>query len=221
VTTLRGLRRTARRSVVADPRASQRGVGLIEFTLVLPVFLLLLLVMLEFGLAFNHHLTLGYASREGARTGSALGNGGASSCSGPDDPAGVDQQVIAALQRILKSPGSDVVMTDISAVRIYKANSAGAQIGSSVNVWTYTPGAGPDIDDSSATEILDFSEQSVGWPTCSRDDTTPDSIGVRIDYSYRLNTPLATFVNGFLGGSQAGQITMNDQTVMAINPSTN
>jgi len=33
------------------------------------------------------------------------------------DPAGVDQQVIAALQRIIKSPGSDVVLDDIDEVR--------------------------------------------------------------------------------------------------------
>jgi hypothetical protein len=174
--------------------------------------------MLEFGLAFNHHLTLGYASREGARTGSALANGGASSCSGGNDPAGVDQQIVAAVQRILTSPGSDVVMSDISQIRIFKANSAGQQIGSNVNVWTYTPGSGPDIDDSGVVEKLDFTEQSVGWPVCSRNNTIPDSIGVLIVYDYTLATPLATFVNGFMGGSQATSISMDDQTVMALNP---
>ncbi len=210
--------RLATRPPEHDGRDSERGVGLVEFALILPVFLLLLLVMLEFGLAFNHHLTLGYASREGARTGSALANGGVPSCSAGNDPSGVDGQVIAALQRILKSPGSDVVMSRISQVRIYKASSTGAQIGNFVNTWTYTPGAGPDIDESSGVDRLDFTEGPVGWPACSRDDDIPDSIGVQIKYTYLLTTPLASFVTGVMNGSQAGTIPMDDQTVMAINP---
>ncbi len=44
--------------------------------MVLPIFLLLILGTLEFGIAFDHNLTLEYATREGARTGSALANGG-------------------------------------------------------------------------------------------------------------------------------------------------
>ena len=120
----------------------ERGQSFVEFALILPVCLLLLMIMLEMGQAFNHKLTVGYATREGARTGAALANGGATTCAVPD-PASVDQQIIAAAQRILKSPGSNVVMSNISAIRIYKATATGAQTGSLVNVWTYTPGAGP------------------------------------------------------------------------------
>ena len=36
----------------------------------------MLLGMLEFGIAFNHQLTLGYATREGARIAADLVNGG-------------------------------------------------------------------------------------------------------------------------------------------------
>ena len=46
--------------------------------------MLLLLIMLEIGFAFNHKLTVGYATREGARTGAALANGGATSCAVPE-----------------------------------------------------------------------------------------------------------------------------------------
>ncbi len=45
------------------------GQALVEFALVLPIALFLLLIMLEVGLAFSHKLTVGYATREGARTG--------------------------------------------------------------------------------------------------------------------------------------------------------
>ena len=55
---------------------AERGQGLVEFAMLVPFFLLLLLGMLEFGFAFDQNLTLEYATREGARVGSALANGG-------------------------------------------------------------------------------------------------------------------------------------------------
>src|SRR5262245_65465522 len=117
---------------------------------------MLLLIMLEFGLAFNHRLTVGYASREGARIGAGLANGGATSCA-TNDPGLVDQQVVAAVQRILKSPGSPIVMSDVSQVRIYQADAAGQPIGSLTNVWTYTPGGGPALEPSPAAHRLRLS----------------------------------------------------------------
>ena len=56
--------------------AAHAGQGLVEFAVLVPMFMLLLMGMLEFGLAFSHHQTLQYATREGARAGAALSNGG-------------------------------------------------------------------------------------------------------------------------------------------------
>jgi hypothetical protein len=210
------LLRSQRRLPAGDAQAGQ---GLVEFTLVLPIFLLLILIMFEFGFAYNHNLTIGLASREGARTGASLVNGGVTTCSGGNDPSGVDAQIIAGLQRILKSPGSDVVMTDIGSIRIFKADAAGAQIGSFVNVWNYAgAGLGPDVDPGAGVEKIDFTQTSVAWPACSRvNNSNPDSLGVQIRYTYRLETPLAGMVS-FLRGNQALTIAMNDQTVMVLNP---
>jgi Flp pilus assembly protein TadG len=194
---------------------------LVEFALVLPVFLLLLLVMFEFGFAYNHSLTVGLATREGARTGAALANGGATSCSGGNDPNKIDAQIVAGVQRILKSPGSDVEMSDVQSVRIYKADSSGNQIGSYVDVWAYTgSGSGPDVIPGNGTERIDFTQSSTGWPVCSRDNgSNPDALGVQVRYRYRLKTPLASLV-GFLQGNQTTTIQMNDQTVMNLDPTT-
>ncbi len=183
----------------------------------MPVFLILLAGMLEFGLAFSDRLTLGNATREGARIGAALATGSSTPCSG--DPSGVDTAVIASVQNILKSGGSAVDLSHVSAIRIFKANSSGTQIGGYVNVWTYTPGHGPDADPGPGTETLDFSPSSVAWPACSRDNgsASPDSIGVTVDYDYHLKTPLVALV-GLIGGTQAGTLPMVDTTVMALNP---
>ena len=66
-------------------RNGARGQGLVEFAVLVPVFFLLLLGMLEFGLAYTHDQTLAYATREGARTGASLGVGNSSyPCTHPE-----------------------------------------------------------------------------------------------------------------------------------------
>ena len=74
------LRSVERHAHGADPvmrrRKRERGQSLVEFSMIITVVMLLLLGMMEFGFVFDHHLTLEYATREGARVGSALGNGG-------------------------------------------------------------------------------------------------------------------------------------------------
>ena len=201
-----------------DPRADERGQSVVEFIVIVPIVAMLLLIMLEFGLAFNHRLTVGYATREGARIGAALAHGGATSCA-VADPALVDEQVIAATQRILKSPGSPIVMSDVSRIEIYKSDSAGNQVGSLVNRWTYTPGSGPDIDPGPTVDRLDFTQATIPWPACGRrNGTNPDSIGVRVVYSYRLSTPLRAAADFFGGPTVGSTFAMTDQTIMALNP---
>lgn len=201
-------------------RAGESGVALVELTLVLPVFLFLLLIALEFGLAFKDELTLSQATREGARTGSGLAAAGVANCSGGLDPENVDAQIIAAVQGVLDSPGSAVDLDDVSTIRIYKSDSSGDQVGTYANAWRYVAGAGPDMDPGAGVDILDFVPDGAGgWPACLRVNSgTPDSLGVHIEYTYRLKTPLAAF-SQFLGGSQGVTITMPNHTVMALNPS--
>jgi len=187
-------------------RERSRGQGLVEFSISVPVFVLLLFGMLEFGFAFTHNLTLEYATREGARSGAALGPGTTNvPC------AQVDDQIVAAVQRVLTSPGSAIDISRISAIRIYKADSAGNPVGSSTtNTWV--TGAGPTVDGVA----LVFKSSVVNWSACGRDNgSSPDSIGVSVDYSYKLISPLGIFLG--MGGTPAFQMT--DRTVMALNPS--
>jgi TadE-like protein len=190
--------------------------------MVIIVAMMLLLGMLEFGMVFDHHLSLEYATREGARIAAALANGGGTmGCGTGQSPnaANVDKQIVAAVQRVLKSPGSPIDASRVSEIRIFETTSSGAQNGSLANVWTYnmpSGGGGPTVDGVA----LDFSQSgAAGWSACSRDNgATPDSVGVSITYSYRLATPLAGIVGAF-GSPGSAQITITDKTVMALNPS--
>ncbi len=176
---------------------------MVEMVLILPVLLLLTLGTLEFGFAFDHHLTLEYASREGARTGAALSNGDGDSslC------ATIDPQVIAAVQRVLQSPSSDIALSEVPEIRIFKAGANGQELGP-VNRWVYRPGAGPVVDG----QALDFAEASATWAPCSRQaQPNPDSLGVSLTYEYRLRTPLINMLG-------MGSISMADRTVMPLAP---
>ncbi|MDP9484087.1 MAG: pilus assembly protein [Chloroflexota bacterium] len=186
-------------------RASARGQSLVEFAVSVPVFVMLLFGMLEFGFAFNHNLTLEYATREGARTGAALAKG-----TNTIPCANVDEEIIASVQRVLTSPGAPIDISRISEVRIYKADASGNQVGSSYNRWI--PGAGPTVD----SVPLVFRLITANWDACSRDNgSSPDSLGVSLIYSYRLISPLGVF----LGMAGTPAFDMSDQTVMALNPS--
>lgn len=52
---------------------NEKGQSFVEFALILPVLLIIVMGILEFGLMFNAYITISNASREGARLGSLGG----------------------------------------------------------------------------------------------------------------------------------------------------
>lgn len=198
-----GFRRPAR------DRSLERGQSLVEFAMLVPLFTMLLLGLLEFGFAFDHHLTLEYGTREGARAGAALATGAKLGANCAD----VDNYVIEAVERVLGSPGSPVQnLDDIRQIRIYKATSTGGEAGP-VNVWEPGSTAGWDL------HFQYNPAKSSYWDPCTRSNkaSAPDSIGVSLVYRYHAVTPLAG-IFAFFGGGGWTQLTLTDRTVMALNP---
>ena len=187
-------------------RERTRAQSLVEYAVIVPVFFLILLGMLELGFAFSHHLTMEYATREGARTGAALAKGS------DDFPcANVDQQIIAAVQRVLTASGSQVNLNQIQSIRIFKAGANGQELGP-VNVWV----RGSTAAALPSTPAVGFQKSSPqSWSACSRNNAAnPDSIGVSFRYTYDYITPLGAL----MGATGNPSIQMSDKTVMALNP---
>jgi len=206
----------------AKPGRSARGQGLVEFSLIVPVFLLLLLGVLEFGFMFNHHLTLQYATREGARAGAAMADGSVkdSNCGSTTlTAANVDPLIVAAVERVLMSPGSMVDVSRVSQVRIFKSTASGTEAGP-VNVWLYRPGdsGNPTVPCQGTSQRLNFYPSSTGWPASSRViGSTPDSLGVAISYDYLFRTPLSGILT-LIGGSGWTTVPISDRSIMALQP---
>lgn len=209
------------RRLLQRGRRDGRGQGLVEFTLIVPVVLLVVVSVAELGLAFGNVHTLGYGSREGARVGSALATGRVNDCDGGLDPAGVDKALVSAVQRILKSPGSGLDVANVEEIRIFKATASGRETPGSVNVWTYAgPQAGPEVDPGPGTIFIDFRPPSTTpWPACQRnnDASNPDSIGVTVKYRYDFVSPLPSVVDAISGGNLS--LTLSETTIMSLNPS--
>jgi len=204
-----------------DDRRSQQGQGLVEFTMAVPIVLLIVLSVAELGLAFGNSHTVGYGSREGARVGSALATGDVTDCNGGNDPALVDATLVSVVQRILKSPGSGLDVSKVDEIRIFKATASGAETPGRVNVWKYTgERSGPEVDPGPGVENIDFNLiGSNAWPACSRNNaaSTPDSIGVTVKYKYDFVSPMPAVINAIAGGALS--LTLTETTVMSLNPS--
>jgi hypothetical protein len=195
--------------------ARHRGQSLVEFALILPTILLMLVGLIDFGFLFYANMTLEYATREGARVGSALaaGNGTKLPC------LDVDNHVIAAVQRVLESAGinvrldpSDPAKGGVQWVRIYKPTSStdgsGYATAGRYNQWEYATSGAPTVDGA----VLKFKRtSSLNWSACDRKNgNTPDSIGVAISYNHAWIIP-----TGPLFG---GTFALLDKTVMVLNP---
>ncbi|MFN8629538.1 MAG: TadE family protein [Chloroflexota bacterium] len=200
-------------------RAGERGQGLVEFALLLPVLMTMLLAMLEFGTAFNHQLTLGYAVREGARIGADLVNGGGTlGCNTGQSPnaANVDGVIIEAIDRVLSSSGSPVPASQVTRIRIYQADTAGGDTLGLHNDWIYsstlyTLGDGNQVNFKPNSGVQTWgacNRSNVLGHTTTFSPTQIDSIGVAITYTYKFLSPLGS------------TLTMSDVAVMQFNPTT-
>ena len=211
--------------------ARHRGQSLVEFAIILPSFLLILVGLIDFGYLFYSHMTLEYATREGARVGSALAKGNGPPRASQTPPISslpcdeVDDHVVAAVQRVLQSAGiavrldpSDPAKGGVQWIRIYKAtgnaDGSGWTTASRYNEWIYSAGGGPTVDGTA----LDFRRQgTVNWSACSRlngyksDGTNPDRIGIAISYNHAWIIPTGPLFGG-------GTFNLLDKTVMDLNP---
>ena len=127
--------------------------------------------MLEFGFAFDQDLTIEYATREGARVGSALANGGGELGCGPGqspnaaDGGSPDRRGRPARPDVARVRGS--AAQGGMQVLIWKATMRrGSIIRLSTNTWRYVgPGERAPVVDG---QPIAFTKVSENWGACSR-----------------------------------------------------
>ncbi len=190
-------------------RRSRRGSGqtLTEFALVLPLFMLLIMSVVEFGFLFNSYLAINFASREASLIAAEAGNLSRSDC-----------LILEAVDASVTVPAD---RNRIIKVEIFRADRAGNETG---NITTYDrggmktcpmPGGAPAL-------AVPYTVSGDSYPPLNRCNRiigcTPtqigvDQIGVRVTYDYVWHTPLG----GLFGGS-SGTTRLVRDSVMRMEP---
>lgn len=140
---IRLLQRTSRRSFDGS------GQALVEFALVIPIFLVLLMGLIEFAFLMNGILSINYASRDAALVGAEAGNG-----------VGADCVILAKVEQDVTAPAT---AANITQVQIYWTNNVGQLLDTNGNV---TAGPGQAVDTYSRT----------GSTTCTFADGTKETV---------------------------------------------
>jgi hypothetical protein len=174
-------------------RPNAEGQSLVEFSLALPVFMMILLGIVEFGFAFNAVLSVNYASRNAALTAAEGGDG-----------EGTDCLILRTIERDVTAPADPEW---ISRVDIYLSDKNGDVIGSPT-VYMRGTGSTTCTYAGGTSVTVPYVLTSDGYPVNDLCNTlsgcangrTLDVVGVKIAYRHLWLTPLRLFVGGNPGG---------------------
>ena len=189
------------RERVRRGRPDERGAALIEAAIIMPVLLLIVFGIFEFGLLFRDELTLAQSTRDGARAGSAYGN---------------DYDADFKVMRTIENASTAVPPELITRIVIFDPGPAeengaptddcknGIAVVDVCNV--YTPANWADTQRFGCNDSNDLDKF---WCPADRRVQLGNVgyIGVWIEFVH-------PFVTGFFGDD----ITLTDQTIMRIEP---
>ena len=167
-----------------------------EFSLVFPLFLALVMGLIEFSFVFNAFLSVGHATRDSALVAAEAGNSSAADC--------------VILRTIEDDIGAPADKTRITQVLVYRADRNGAILNQQTYIRTGVLAQGANsttctlADGTVLTEP--YKATSTGYPAASRCNIvagcpigaptqTLDTIGVKISYQHQWVTPFAYLLN--------------------------
>jgi hypothetical protein len=159
--------------------SNEGGATIVEFAIVMPLLLLLMIGIMEVGVAFYDYLTVEQASLEGVRTASFTGRSLDADCQ-------TVTNVVATL------PGG--FLNRVQRIEIYHADTNGDQIIGQTNTWQYTGGDPTDcVNNWAVTET---------WPAANRQTVAGpsaplDIIGVRIRMPRTWISNFPPFTGGY------------------------
>jgi hypothetical protein len=162
---------------------------LLEFALILPLFLILVFGIIEFALINASIGAFNFATQDAARYGAITG---------PTDP----NSDASMLTSVITPRINQIIAAQLVSVEIFKANEDGSCYGGSFSFPC------PTEDIYNAQSQL----WTYGWPTAVRNDqlVVGDYLGVRITYVY-------TYVTAFFATTSPA-ITLTAESVQRIEP---
>ncbi len=174
-------------------RGRTKGQSLVEFALVFPLFILLVMSVIEFAFAFNANLAIAFASRDAALVAAEAGDGLGSDC--------------AIIQAVIDDLGPPADANKVTSIEIYWSDQNGNYKNgdsSLKNLWNHS-GTTTTCNYPDGTSLtVPYQIATNGYPENTRCNVvagcggshTPsvDTIGVRVNYQYTWKTPIKGLV---------------------------
>jgi Flp pilus assembly protein TadG len=177
----------------------RRGQSLVEFALVIPLFLTMLIALVEFAFIFNAILATNFASRDAALLAAEAGSDLGGDC--------------AVLKAVEADIGAPATQSQIQSVEIFEATAAGAQSGAAT-VYARTGTYSCTLPDGTAI-TLPYTRTANGYPMANRCNVllgcagSPlDHVGVRVAYRHTWRTPFGSTFGPYLDVVKANSMRM-------------
>jgi Flp pilus assembly protein TadG len=196
-----------RRTIVRQPADGQ---ALVEFAMVIPIFIFMLLAFIEFAFVFNAVLAINFATRDAALIGAEAGA-----------DANADCAILAAIGQDVSAPANP---NHIQTVVIYRTDRTGSLTAYAGQADTYVRGGSLACHRSDGTPYTeDYTLASSGYLPISRCNVLSgctggralDIIGVQVTYTHHWVTPLRG-----LGGVSGTSTTITQSNSMRMEPQT-
>jgi Flp pilus assembly protein TadG len=188
----------------AGRRRRSRGQTLTEFALILPLFMLLIMSVVEFGFLFNSYLAINFASREASLVAAEAGNLTRADC-----------LILDAVEQSVSVPSDRALIAEVEIFRM--------KGGVKTHITTYArTGSTSCTLPGGTTMVVPYAVGGNGYPPTSRcnrllgcvvGESGVDQIGVQVTYDYAWHTPLG----GLFGGS-SGTTRLVRDNVMRMEP---
>jgi hypothetical protein len=182
-------------------RRRSPGQALVEFALVIPLFLTIVMAICEFTFLFTAYVSVSFSSHDAVQLAATYGDTVGSDC--------------AVLERISKDVMAPADARKVKTVDIYWVNTASATaapVAGAENIYTYDGGIHPCKKPDGTPINIPFAGPSPnGYPTevrcnvnkgigCVSSHKTVDTIAVKITYQYGWITPFPAMVAGSSAG---------------------
>jgi hypothetical protein len=198
-------------------RENESGQGLVEFALVIPIVVVMLMALLETALALNASLAVNRASQHGAHLAASAGN-----------IAGSDCLILTEIEQDMGVPNAAANIIEV----IIERTALAGDTSFAQQTWNRSGATDCTMPDGS-TQPVPYTLITAGYPEAQRCTvlggcpsltparTTVDSIGVGIRYRHDWVTPLNGALNLLVtggAGSDSGGWDFQQRNIFRMEP---
>ena len=184
-----------------------------EFALVIPIFLTIVVALAEFSFLFTTYSSIGYASHDAVQLAAELGN-----------TIGSDAAVLQRVDRDVSAPADPTKIVSVDIYWVDTGFSDARPVSGAENIWNYDGGQHTFTLPDGTTTQLPFVSGGSGYAEanrcnvnqgigCATGHSTVDTIAVKITYQYVWITPFPRLIGGSATGPR-----LTSTNIMRLEP---